>query len=636
MASNRFQVMYPSKGYIGLDGGLNTKFDKQLIADNESPDCLNVIYGNGSVETRGGTSKLNTATVGTFVCDGLYTRHDSAGGQTMTAWFGGTLYACSATSFITVASSQSLWTAGVRVSSAEYENYRFYGNGGAIPAKYNGVTFARHGVYPPTTTMTAATAPTGTALTGQFRYKVSYVNSNLVESDVGPATSTFTAASENVKLTSIPVAPASFGVNARYLYRTVTSGAVFKRLASISDNTTTTYEDAIADASLGADAPDDQGVPPRYSVIVYHQARLFMIDPVTNLVWYTELGNPYVVKAENFRRIGDTSGEIPKTLAVYDNGILVGCANGSTWLIYMPDSDDANWIDVRLKTDFGSKSPFGWFYFNNRLMMPAMQNGKFVGFAVISGNSIEPTATLLTTSSALGETYSDKIESQIFEIQETYVGNISAIVHKNKAYITCTYGAGNLTNNRIYFFDFSQENMSKDQKFMWTPWTGLNAAQFAEFNGDLYYATSTATGFVYKMNTDTYSDDGAAINSYYWTKEFFGEPGHEGFHKDWRWLNMLYELSGNYNMNLTTRVDSTLGSGAVVKEIDLTPGASAWGTLRWGLDTWEPGQETDDNQFSLGIFSGKRIQFRFSNQNTVNQKFKILGISLMYNLKGKR
>ena len=635
MASNRFEMLYPSKGRIGFDGGLNTKFDKQLIADNESPDCQNVIYGNGTVETRGGTTKLNTTTVGTFACDGLYVRHANNGSTTMLAWFGGTLYGLGSTTFTAIASSVSQFTAGARVSAAEYENHIFFGNGGAIHMKYNGAHFTRHGNYPPTSAVVAASATTGSALTGEYSYKVTYFNTNLVESDVSPVSNTFTASAKNILLTSIPVAAASFGVAGRYLYRNVSSGIVYKRLATISDNTTTTYEDAIADASLGVAAPSDQGVPPLYSVVVYHQARLFCIDPTTDLVIYSELGDPYTFKAENFRRIGDTSGEVPKTLAVYDNGIIVGTANGSLWLIYMPDSDDSNWVDVRLKCDFGSKSPFGSFYFNNRLMMPVMQNGKFVGFAAISGNAVEPSVTLLTASSAMGMTYSDKIESQIFDIQESYVQNISAIVHKNKAYIAVTYGASNTTNNRVYFFDFSQENLSKAQKFMWAPWTGLNPAQFCEYDGSLYYATSTATGFVYKLNSTTYSDDGSPIDSYYSSKEFDGGPGFENHYKDFRWINLLHELSGAYFMDMIIKTDSTGGAGST-QQIDLDPGSTVWGSMRWGIDTWEPGQATEDSQISLGTFAGKRIQFKFSNQNTAGQKFKLVGMNLMFNVRGRR
>jgi len=41
-------------------------------------------------------------------------------------------------------------------------------------------------------------------------------------------------------------------------------------------------------------------------------------------------------------------------------------------------------------------------------------------------------------------------------------------------------------------------------------------------------------------------------------------------------------------------------------------------------------------KFFLGAARGKRIQLYFSNQNTINQKFKIIGLNYSYNLKGRR
>lgn len=177
--------------YIGLDGGLNTKTSKQWLLDNESPSCLNVIFGNGSVETRPGSLKVNTAAVSTHACDGLYTLHNSSGSEKLTAWFNGSLYYLSGTTFIQA--SVSSFTAGVRVAAAEYENHLFFGNGSAIPMRYNGTDFVRHGIYPPTSTMSAGSNASGISLpTGNYMYRATYVNTNLVESDLGPVT-TFVA-----------------------------------------------------------------------------------------------------------------------------------------------------------------------------------------------------------------------------------------------------------------------------------------------------------------------------------------------------------------------------------------------------------------------------------------------------------
>ena len=628
---------YPPKDRVYLDGGLNSKYARAIIQDNESPDCRNVIFTDGTVETRGGTAKLNTTAVGSFIADGLYTRHNNDASQTMVAWFGGTLYDYQSPSFVTIGSAQSVYTAAERVYAAEYENYIFFGNGNSTPYKYggDGNTFTRHGITAATTTMSVATASTGTALTGDYQYKMTYVNSNLVESDVSPLTSTFTAASENGAITSIPVAPQSFGVGSRRLYRTVASGTAFFRLATISDNTTTTYEDAVTDANLGVAAPTDQGVPPNYSAILYHQARLFVIDPTDNLIKYSEIGNPYVFKSTSFLRCGDNSVDVPVGLAIYDNSLVVLCKK-SPWIVYMPSTDESTWAIQNIRAPYGTKSPFASFLYNNKLMYAAVQNDKFVGFAAIEGQTVAPSASLLTSTALGSDLTSDRIEPDMFLVQEAYLKNISSMVWQNKAYITVPYGNAQTTNNRIYVFDFTLGRLGRKQKQTWVPWTGLSANQFSVLDGTLYYATSLNTGgHVYSMNTATYDDDGTAIDSYFWTKEFSGNPGEERYTKDFRSLDLFYGLHGDYFMDYYYRINSDSGSGSK-QQVSLNPGGSLWGTAVLGRDTWGGGDADREDKQYLATSRGKRIQFKFTNQNTIAQRFQVIGLSFEYNLKGER
>lgn len=632
-----FDIVFPGRERVKLNGGLNSKFEKQLIADNQSPELLNVVLGSDSAETRGGTAKANSASVGSFAGDGLYTRHDNDGSQTMVAWWNGTMYEFSGVAtFTTVASAQSVYTAGERVAAAEYENYMFFGNGFSTPYKYNG-DFTRHGIEQ-ASAPTAATAPTGTNLSGDYQYKVSYVNSALVEGDVSDASSTFTASSEDIRVT-IPTAPVSFGVESRRLYRTEAAGSTFKRVVEINDNSTTTYDDAVTDGNLGTTAPDDQAGPPNYDAIVYHQNRLFCNDPTNrNYVFYSELANPYVFKTTNFIRVGDNSGDIVRGLTVYQDGILVFCDN-SQWLIYMPDTTPSNWQTVRIRSQFGSKSHFGTFRFRDKLMFPAIQSNKIVGFAAISGTSIEPSSTFLTMSAVGSELKSDAIEPDIFAIEESMVDRISAYVFKNKAYIAVAYGTNAELNNRIFVYDFSLapflEREQRGQEGAWVPWTGLNPEQFTEYNGKLYYISSDEVGFVYEMNTSTYDDDGSGIDSYIWTKEYSGQPGHETWTKDFRSFNFLFERSGDYFMNVRYRVDSDDSVGTS-EQVDLDPGGSLWGTMRWGTDDWGGSFTDGEKKFYLANTRGRRIQFRFDNQNTAGQKFKVKGLNFIYNLKGRR
>src|SRR4051812_17586817 len=106
MNGGPYKRVYPEKESILLDGGLNSKFERSLIAENESPDCLNVQFINGACETRKGTAKVNTASVGAFVGDGLYVRKGRDGVETMVAAWGGSIWQLSGSSFTTIPSSQ--------------------------------------------------------------------------------------------------------------------------------------------------------------------------------------------------------------------------------------------------------------------------------------------------------------------------------------------------------------------------------------------------------------------------------------------------------------------------------------------------------------------------------------------------
>lgn len=652
MPKSNFQKIYPSAGgKTTLDGGLNDKWDSSEIEDNESPDLFNVIFDEGRVESRPGTIQLNTAAVATQACDGLYTRNAADGTASMCGWWGGELYVLSGTTFNVVSGSTDLFTSGNRVGAAEYEDYIFFGDGENIPMKYKDGDISRHGIYAPIATMTAATAATGAVLTGDYRYKVTYVNSNLVESDVGPATDTITVATQDITLSNIPTAPASFGVESRRLYRTETSGIVWKRLATISDNTTTTYDDGIADESLGVDAPTDQGVPPTYRSIIYHQGRLFCIDPADDFVKYSEVGNPFVFKVFSFRtdagtkssaRIGNITSDIPQSLAVYDNSIVVLCKR-STWFIYTGSADDTTWQSVRVISPYGTKSAFAPFLYNNKLMFAATEGDNFIGFAALQGNTVDPEVTLLTRSTIGSDLKSSRLENEMAGVDSDNAPLITSIVHKRRAYVAVPHNdaAGNNINNRLYYFDFSYENLDRKNKFAWSRWSGLDAADFTEYKNDLYFADNNATGLVYKMNESERNDNGSSIDNYMWTKSFFGLPADQEWTKDWRWINVFFENTTFGTIKVYARVDSRIGDGTLIASIDLNFNGAFWGSnerasMYWGVSKWGQGDQSTEKKISLGTFRGKSIQFRFDTDNAVNVRMKITGIRLTYNLRGFR
>lgn len=102
---------------------------------------------------------------------------------------------------------------------------------------------------------TAATyTATGSLGAGAYRYKITYVTA-FGETAAGTASNSVTpGAGGSAQLTGIPTW-SDKNVLSRNIYRTASGGSTYALLASINDNTTTTYIDTVADASLGVAAP---------------------------------------------------------------------------------------------------------------------------------------------------------------------------------------------------------------------------------------------------------------------------------------------------------------------------------------------------------------------------------------------
>ncbi len=639
---SKYDVTYPPKGEITFDGGSNFKYARALIPENASPDNLNCTTDGDAIETRGGSLKLNTATVGSYSCDGLFTRHHTSGSESMVAWFGGTFYQLSGTSFNTVPSGQSVWTAGSKVYAVEYENKMFMGNGGSIPMKWDGTAFTRHGVYPPVssptyTSLGASSAASGSCA-GVYYFKTTYVNSASVEGNASSASVGISLTSQQVIL-SIPTAAQSYGVAARRIYIASSPTALYTRVAEVSDNSTTTYNYTSGQALVGTAMPLDNGVPPLYDTIVEHQNRLFANDTSNlNYIWYSGIGEPYTWSALDFQFVGDATSDLVRGFAVQDNTLMI-VSDKSVFGLYMPDTDDSNWIMLKTKSAYGGKSPHGIFRYKNKIGFAALENYQFVGFAGLTGGEQTTSETLLTTSSLQTDLISEEVEPDMLLVAETNVGRINSIVFEGKVYISLAYGLNQETNNRIYCFDFNREAKNQDDvsNESWFPWTylALSPGPMTVYGNQIYFGSDLATGFVYRMNYTTYSDDGVAINSYYTTKEFSGLPQDINTTKDFRRFDYLFERSGVYYMNVGYRTDSSSGDFENTA-VSVAPGGTLYGTGVYGISVFSAGFQEGENTVFIPASRGKRIQFKFSNQNTAGQKFKIIRMKFAYNNKGRR
>lgn len=265
MAYKGFIVELP----IGTDGFTGTKNLSQT-QPTQLIQATGIDYAEGSMRKEGGSTKYNSSVItGTPKILSGYDWNPSASVQRMIVYTSaGKLLKDTGGGDFTVELKASLNTSA----------FGMFTEAGKEQASNNRKLFFLNGVNPvqvlsgdsATTTdigatgVTAPTAPT-VALAGAgagnldtgvvYTYKITFINANgeteagTISADITP-----TGGDGQVSLTAIPVSPHS-SVTSRKIYRTDGGGSTYKLLTTVSDNTTTTFTDNIADGSLGATAP---------------------------------------------------------------------------------------------------------------------------------------------------------------------------------------------------------------------------------------------------------------------------------------------------------------------------------------------------------------------------------------------
>ena len=158
---------------------------------------------------------------------------------------------------VAAGSNQGGTLSGSASTTYYYEVTAIGPNGESLPSSeisMNGASF---------TPLTSPGAPTvgspsagGSVTLGTHSYKITFVTAN-GETTGGTTSSQVnvtTGGTQTVPLTAIPTGPA--GTTKRSIYRTVAGDTgAYKLVATLNDNSTTTFNDTVADGSLGASAP---------------------------------------------------------------------------------------------------------------------------------------------------------------------------------------------------------------------------------------------------------------------------------------------------------------------------------------------------------------------------------------------
>ncbi len=621
-----------------LDGGYNVKESPANLAVNDSPDCLNVKFNlQGAVETRFGCSVLNTSPIATAAIDGLAAYNGS-----MVAWCNGSMYRLSGTTFVTIASAQSQFTPGAKVAWAVYQGKLFCSDGTNGPFRYEGPSdFYRMGIATPSAPTGASNSATGTGAgpeTGTYYYAVSYVNSASVEGERGSnSVAVVNTTTSVVNVSSIPIAAASLGVMSKRIYRASAASGPFRMVGSIAA-ATGVYTDTVGAATWAVQNLDvvDASPPPAFSTIKLHQEHLWMPDSDSygnkSLLRYTNYRNPYISEAENFFPYNEGDNEDILAIGVQDSYVS-SFKHNSTWILDLVSPGfPETYSPAKSPSNVGIIGPRAFVETNNGIIFMGRRNNQITGIHLLAGAQVMQTSD----SKLRTESISQRLERDILALPKASWANLAMGTYNNQIYIAYTK-TGDSQNAHGWWFDVNRTG-DEGQPGSWAPWDGRAtqvSCYLAHTDGNLYAGSSLADGSILRLEvTDSYSDAGAAINSYWWSKQLGGESSVESWWKDWRKLNLWFAQLGNYNMRVKYRKDGDTGDGST-QDITLNAGGPVFDTALFD-SSYFGGSSDTDQQLNLGAFLSRRISFGFSNLNTINQGFRVYKFSTIGTLRRSR
>lgn len=340
-------------GYLQLLGDLNKKVNPEIADDGMYKLEGFSLDESLSLTKRAGYQKLNSVQLteggnpATFTGLFEYTKADLTRQQIATGLTGVYRYGSPSANqwnslSLTGAGGARTGTAANLYDAAVFDDLFYLGNGVDGNLKYNGTTVYNMGITAPSTTATVALAAAGAGnlTNGTYSYKITFYNSTLGhESNPSSVTADVTVVDKTtdgkVALTDIPVSTDA-QVNQRRIWRTTVGGGVWLLLATINDNTTTTYTDNIADSGLGI-AIDGfgNGVPPVFSMIEVWQGYAFMAAPNSSYIQFSKVNKPNACDTNDRRGLDINDGDVVTGIKKYSP--LVAFKANSIWNAYGSD-----------------------------------------------------------------------------------------------------------------------------------------------------------------------------------------------------------------------------------------------------------------------------------------------------------
>lgn len=330
-----------------------------------------------------------------------------------------------------------------------------------------------------------------------YQYKVAYYDGSVYKFSTARSNPILTGSSVlNITLTDIPLGPT--GTTARMIYRTlgqtsranVIADTTYYKVATISDNATRTYNDAIADATIAGDAAPtwatvSAGInvsPPYAKFSLINRERLFLANDISgtiagkSTIYWSDVLNPdYFNFNTDYEVIRPDDGDqITVIKSIDGRGISVG--KEGTWSKFYTDAINT--------ADWTIGEPFSF----QGCIAPYSAVNTTTGLIYLGRHG------LYTLSSNGSELISDVVTDVTRDILETNQNEVSGIYQDNQYHMAYTSKAtGSGFNDRVLILDIVRNSYTQDIKNI-DSWANFESG--TDF-GTLYSGSSTTDGKVY-------------------------------------------------------------------------------------------------------------------------------------------
>lgn len=567
-----------------FSGGLASHANDKAIKENSASDVLNARFNkkNGSVQKRNVMNLYGN--IGAQKVTGLHRYYKSNGDRYLIASGGTDLYIGDDDDG-TFTTAYSGLNDGSRFTFETYKDIAICTNGVDRPLKFDGNTNIGTDVGDRSEDFLMADLGGAFADVGEsgsldasswYQYKILFKDEDGLYYYTDARSNPLQTGSSNksISLSEIPIGRT--GVTERQIYRTegnassssVLADSTYKLVATLSDNSTTTYDDTTSDASLGVALSTDGHIdvtPPLGKYLEIHSERLFIAgnSEYKSDIYWSDSFNPDFFLPTSFEQIRPDDGdEVTFIKTVW--GILAVGKRNSIQKFYAT-GNESTWYSSGVYTTIGCSAPY------------TVENTA-IGLIFLGRQG------LYRFDGQAAYLISDNVTDKIRDISQADIEECFGVYWNNEYHLAYTsQDSGESNNNKVLVYDLIRNNYSIDSKTvncMETLESGLDY-------GLLYFGSSLADGKI--------TSDGATVTTL--VKKYKSELD-KGTYTETRsfgsetdpYIELAWDVTGS-GCNLTN------GYPLVVNMDDSDP------------DTWLGERPSSDGNWLSPVFNVKASSF---------------------------